>query len=57
MAEYFGLYAFSGKATVFAGPLLVGAATALSGDLRLGFSVIAAFLAVGGVLLWRLPGR
>jgi len=57
LTEYFGLYALSGKATVFAGPLLIGVVTGLSGDLRLGFSVILVFFVLGAVLLARVPAR
>lgn len=57
LTEYFGLYALSGKVTVFAGPLLIGLVTALSGDLRLGFSVILVFFVLGAFLLARVPAR
>ncbi len=51
-AEMFGLYAFSGKATAFAGPVLVGIVTAATGDLRLGMATALPFMLVGGLLLW-----
>lgn len=57
MTEYFGLYALSGKVTVFAGPLLIGVVTGLTGDLRLGFSVILVFFALGAAVLIRVPAR
>ena len=50
--QMFGLYAFSGKATSFLGPLLVGWGTVWSGSQRLGMSSVIAMLAVGFVLLW-----
>jgi UMF1 family MFS transporter len=50
MTEFFGLYAFSGKATAFAAPLMIGVATSLSGDQRTGLLVVLVFL-VGGLLL------
>jgi UMF1 family MFS transporter len=49
--EFFGLYALSGKVTSFAGPLAVGALTAISASQRVGISVLVAFFAVGGGLL------
>lgn len=55
MTEYFGLYALAGKATVFVGPLLIGVVTGLSGDLRLGFSVIMLFFVGGWLLLFTVP--
>ncbi len=54
MAQFFGLYAFSGKMTSFFGPLTVGAVTALSGDQRIGIAAILVFFAVGAVLLARV---
>ena len=50
--EFFGLYALSGKVTSFAGPLAVGALTAISASQRVGISVLVAFFAVGGGLLF-----
>ena len=57
--QMFGLYAFSGKATAFAGPLLVAAVTTTTGSQRLGMSVIVIMLAVGLALLAsvRSPGK
>lgn len=45
--EFFGLYAFSGKITAFAAPLLVGTVTAWSGSQRLGIATILLFLSAG----------
>lgn len=50
-AEFFGLYALSGKATAFAGPLLIAAVTAVTGDQRAGLLVVLAFLVAGLALL------
>ena len=50
MTEFFGLFAFSGKVTAFAAPLLVGIVTGITGDQRLGIASIAIFI-VGGFLL------
>ncbi|GAB4241485.1 MAG: MFS transporter [Methyloligellaceae bacterium] len=56
MTEFFGLFAFSGKITAFAAPLLVGLVTDLTGSQRSGVAVILAFLA-GGLALMALPER
>lgn len=53
--QMFGLFAFSGKATAFAGPLLVGAVTAMTGSQRWGMSTILVFLLVGFVLMLTVP--
>lgn len=53
--QFFGLFALSGKATAFAGPLLVGWITYLAGSQRVGMSVIVAFWIAGFALLWGLP--
>jgi MFS transporter, UMF1 family len=50
--EYFGLYALTGKATAFIGPLLVALVTASMTSQRWGIAVILAFFLVGlGLLL------
>lgn len=49
--EMFGLYALSGKATAFLGPMLVGALTAWAGSQRAGMAAIPLFFVVGGILL------
>lgn len=53
--QMFGLFAFSGKATAFAGPLLVGAVTTLTDSQRWGMSTILVFLLVGFVLMLKVP--
>jgi UMF1 family MFS transporter len=53
--QFFGLYALSGKATAFAGPLLVGWITATSGSQRLGMSTIIVLFAAGLALVLTLP--
>jgi UMF1 family MFS transporter len=52
--EFFGFFAFSGKATSFLGPLLLGQLTALFGSQRAGLSSTVFFFIVGGILLFRL---
>lgn len=51
VTEMFGLYAFSGKATAFMGPWLVGTFTLLFNSQRVGMSVTMFFLLIGGILL------
>jgi len=50
-AEYFGLFALSGKATAFVGPVVVAIVTDATGSQRLGLATIIAFLLTGLVLL------
>jgi UMF1 family MFS transporter len=49
--EAFGFYALSGKATSFAGPLLVGWLTAYSRSQRIGMSVIIVLFMIGALLM------
>jgi UMF1 family MFS transporter len=53
--EMFGLFAFSGKATAFIGPLLVGWLTYFSGSQRVGMSSILLFLVIGFLLMLGVP--
>ena len=50
-SEFFGLFAFSGKITAFAGPILLGLATAWAGDQRVGVATVMVFFVVGALLL------
>ena len=49
--EMFGFFALSGKVTSFIGPLMVGTLTALSGNARLGMSVIVVLMLAGLAIL------
>ena len=49
--EFYGFYAFSGKATAFLGPLLMGVITQASGSQRFGMATVGLFFIVGGLLL------
>ena len=49
--EIFGLYALAGKATAFAGPLVLGLAVQLLGSQRAGMTIIIAFLLCGLIVL------
>ncbi|BES73653.1 MFS transporter [Marinobacter nanhaiticus D15-8W] len=53
--QMFGLFAFSGKATAFAGPLLVGAVTGLTGSQRWGMATILVFLVIGFLIMLSVP--
>ncbi len=54
-SEMFGLFAFSGKATAFLGPLLFGLVTTATGTTRGGIATILVFFLVGGLLLLSVP--
>lgn len=49
--EFYGFYAFSGKATAFLGPLLMGVITQASGSQRFGMATVGLFFIIGGLLL------
>lgn len=49
--EFFGFFAFAGRATIFVGPLLIGIATSLTGSQRAGISVVLFMMALGLMLL------
>lgn len=53
----FGLYAFVGKATNFAGPLLLGLVVSATGSLRLGLGTAALFLLAGIGCFAAMPDR
>jgi UMF1 family MFS transporter len=50
-AQFFGLFAFSGKVTAFLAPFMIAVVTQVSGSQRLGMAAILLFLVVGFVLL------
>ncbi|MCI0410380.1 MAG: MFS transporter [Acidobacteria bacterium] len=55
LTEMFGLYALSGKATAFLGPLFVGWLTYLSGSQRIGMSTVIVFFILGFLLMLSVP--
>lgn len=57
ITEFFGLFALSGKATSFIGPLAVATLTAASQSQRIGISVIVALFVLGLVLLLRVRDK
>ncbi|MDY7032637.1 MAG: MFS transporter [Thermodesulfobacteriota bacterium] len=52
--EFYGFFAFSGKATAFLGPLLLGILTELFQSQRVGMSIILIFFIIGGMILMRV---
>ena len=57
MTQYFGLFAFSGKATAFLAPLLIAGITQATGSQRWGVAVTALFLAAGIALMMPVRDR
>ncbi len=55
VTQFFGLFAFSGKATAFLAPVMIGFISRWSGDQRLGMASITLFLVVGLIVM--LPVR
>ena len=55
-SEFFGFFAFSGKATAFLGPLLLGILSEAYGQ-RVGVSVVVLFFLAGGALLWTVDEK
>jgi UMF1 family MFS transporter len=51
LAQFFGLFALSGKLTSFMGPFLVATVTALTASQKAGVSVLVLFFLAGGILL------
>jgi MFS transporter, UMF1 family len=54
IAQYFGLFALTGKVTSFVGPLLIGIITAVTASQRAGMAVLVLFFVAGLVLLARV---
>ncbi len=52
--EFFGLFAFSGKATAFIGPLALGELTRAFQSQRVGISIVAVLFVVGSLILRRV---
>lgn len=57
LTQFFGLFAFSGKVTAFAAPLLIAMVTTATGNQRAGMAVIAAFLLTGIVMMLFVRAR
>ena len=54
IAQYFGLFALTGKVTSFIGPLLIGAITAVTASQKAGMAVLVVFFVAGLALLTRV---
>jgi UMF1 family MFS transporter len=54
IAQYFGLFALTGKVTSFIGPLLIGIITALTQSQKAGMAVLVLFFVAGLALLARV---
>jgi UMF1 family MFS transporter len=54
IAQYFGLFALTGKVTSFVGPLLIGVITAVTESQKAGMAVLVLFFVAGLVLLARV---
>ncbi|WP_316234814.1 MFS transporter [Bradyrhizobium sp. SZCCHNR1004] len=54
IAQYFGLFALTGKVTSFIGPLLIGIVTAATASQKAGMAVLVMFFAAGLALLARV---
>ncbi|KAA3620198.1 MAG: MFS transporter [Calditrichaeota bacterium] len=53
-SEFFGFFAFSGKATAFLGPMLLGKLTLIFSSQRVGVGALLIFFIIGGLLLTRV---
>jgi MFS transporter, UMF1 family len=54
IAQYFGLFALTGKVTSFVGPLLIGLITAVTESQKTGMAVLVVFFVAGLALLARV---
>ena len=54
IAQYFGLFALTGKVTSFIGPLLIGIVTAATASQKAGMAVLVLFFVSGMALLMRV---
>jgi UMF1 family MFS transporter len=54
IAQYFGLFALTGKVTSFVGPLLIGVITAVTASQKAGMAVLVLFFVAGLMLLARV---
>jgi UMF1 family MFS transporter len=54
VAQYFGLFALTGKVTSFVGPLLIGVITAVTESQKAGMAVLVVFFVAGLALLARV---
>lgn len=58
IAQYFGLFALTGKVTSFIGPLLIGFITAITANQKAGMAILVVFFVAGLALVMRVkPNR
>jgi UMF1 family MFS transporter len=57
IAQYFGLFALTGKVTSFVGPLLIGIVTAATQSQKAGMAVLVLFFVAGLALLARVRDK
>ena len=55
--EFFGFFAFSGKATAFIGPFLFGIMTQLFSSQRAGVWIVAILFIIGALFLYTVDER
>ena len=55
--EFYGFFAFSGKATAFMGPLLLGALTGIFDNQRAGVASVLIFFVIGGLILLKVDEK
>ena len=56
IAQYFGLFALTGKVTSFIGPLLIATVTAVASSQKAGMAVLVLFFVAGLALLTQVRG-
>jgi UMF1 family MFS transporter len=56
MSEFFGFFAFSGKVTAFAAPLIIGVLSGVTGSLQIAMSAILVFLFAGLAIMTFVKG-
>ncbi|HEY0329719.1 MAG TPA: MFS transporter [Rhodopseudomonas sp.] len=56
IAQFFGLFALTGKVTSFIGPMLIGAVTAITASQKAGMAVLVLFFVGGLALLAKVRG-
>ncbi|NND72941.1 MAG: MFS transporter [Rhodothermales bacterium] len=56
-SEFYGFFAFSGKATAFLGPFFLGRLTEWFGNQRAGVAIVLVFFFVGAILLTRVDEK
>ncbi|MBP7669998.1 MAG: MFS transporter [Ferrovibrio sp.] len=54
LAEFYGIFSLSGRATSFLAPMLIGIATALLASQRVAAVIVLVFLSLGFIVLWRV---